>query len=599
MTVYAQNTEIIPPVAGKSVWRRAVLLTAILGLAGCFPIDDGFNPEDWSWDAGGGKVYIRIALKGARFAVDLDNPTREHIGWFEAVFKENTTADYYLGSATAGEDYITVAVPYGKTYDILVLAGTPANGQVSNGVKVLLASGLFLGYSVAYGQNIVSVPMKLHKTTDSLAWDETAEEFTYTPRITGIDALQSAKTGANLFYDVAPRAYLTPYPEVYSAAHQRPAIAVSEGAGSVDLAITDTLPSAAKSGVLYRCYYNLTYYGFSDSSSGSGPWNIRRGVTNQLYTQETSYGGGVPISSCYYVSASGDDGNIGYLEEKPFKTLAKAVKAVRQKTIPWIKTITALGELNQSTEGGSDGNGVFVIQAPAPGEYAGLIRITGGGSGVLSSGMTGRRVLYITGANTKIQLDHIAITGASNVSNAAGICLDGDAELILEAGGIIEGNTSVNSGARGGGVLTLGTSVFTMKNGSIRNNRNQNGFGGGIYIGENSTFIMEGGDITGNYSASHGGGVHLTGANTVPKFYMSGGVITGNRTLQTGGGVVMANGETWLSDGIQIYNNIAGVNGQNLGVQPGYNGRLYYNGLQANTLYAGYYENGVLGPMLP
>jgi hypothetical protein len=278
---------------------------------------------------------------------------------------------------------------------------------------------------------------------------------------------------------------------------------------------------------------------------------------------------------------------------------------VRAKAIPWIQTIAVLGELNQSSEGGGNGNGVFVIGNDPT--FTDVIRITGdpvltgGGSAVLS-GMSGKRVLYINGnANIKIQLDHISITGASGVGEAAGVWLAGSAELILEAGGVIEGNTSIVASAKGGGVVTLGTSKFTMKNGSIRNNRNQSGFGGGIYVGENSTFSMEGGDITGNLSSSHGGGVHLTGANNfIPKFYMSGGIITGNSTSQIGGGVVMANGQTWLSDGIQIYNNSAGQNGQNLGVQSGvYTGRLYYNGIQVNTVGVGYYENGPLGPTLP
>jgi hypothetical protein len=241
-----------------------------------------------------------------------------------------------------------------------------------------------------------------------------------------------------------------------------------------------------------------------------------------------------------------------------------------------------------------------------------VIRITGdpaltGGIPATLSGMTGKRVLFISGnSTTKIQLDHIAVTGGA-VGEAAGIYLAGSAELILETGGVIEGNISTGNGARGAGVLTLGTSKFTMKDGSIRNNRNQRGFGGGIYIGNNSVFTMEGGDITENYSYAHGGGVHLTGAGSVPKFFMTGGVITNNRTLQTGGGVAMANGETRLFDGIRIYANVASnqndqiQNGQELAIQPSYGGRLYYNdpGAAVNTVGSAFYEDNPLGPILP
>ncbi|MDR0561256.1 MAG: hypothetical protein LBG73_01030 [Spirochaetaceae bacterium] len=526
---------------GGNAFCRVILPTAILALAGCFPIDDGFNPEDWSWDAGGGRVYIRIALNTARFAVDLDNPTQEHIGYFEAVFKESGLPNaYYIGSATAGEEYITVAVPYGKNYDILVLAGTPANGQVYNGVKVLLASG-FTNYTVIYGQNIVSVPMTLHKTADSLDWNEATEKFTYKPAITGVGALQSANTaGANLFYDTAPRAYLTPYPEVYSAAHQRPPIAVSEGTGSVELTITDTLPDAAKSGVLYRCYYNLTYYGFSDSSSGSSPWNIRRGVTNQLYTQDAPYGGGVPISYCYYVKADGNDADAGYLKEKPFKTLAKAVKAVRDKTIPWIKTIAVLGTLNWASESAQadanykEGGSVFAVKNSA---FTDEIRITGDpaitdGVPAVLSGMTGRRVFYITGANTKLKFDRIAVSGGYE-QIGGGFNITGQAKVELDSV-IVENNSSTH----GGTYISEAGTELTLIDCTIRDNKSQqnggggSGFdGGGVYVTSSGIVNMKGSTvIAGNTAQRYGGGVYAVNSGI---FNMYQGSIAGN-TAPTG-----------------------------------------------------------------
>jgi hypothetical protein len=89
----------------------AVFLAMVLTLAGCFPMveGDGFNAEDWKWDAGGGKVYIRIDLNASRFAVDLDNPTQDHAVYFEAVFKEEGTTNYYTGAAAAGERFCQVS----------------------------------------------------------------------------------------------------------------------------------------------------------------------------------------------------------------------------------------------------------------------------------------------------------------------------------------------------------------------------------------------------------------------------------------------------------------------------------------------------------
>jgi hypothetical protein len=565
MAIYVQDKEIIPPGAGKSVFYRAVLLAAILALAGCFSIDDGFNPEDWSWDAGDGKVYIRIALNAARFAVDLDNPTQEHIGYFEAIFKESGLPNaYYIGSAVAGEEYITVAVPYGKTYDILVLAGTPANGQALNGVKVLLASGM-VSYPVIYGQNVVSVPMKLHKTADAFVKDGTASgnAYEYTPTITGIQALLSAQASSGKSPLItSAQAYLAHYPNPYEGVtYTQPQVgtitANSASGGTLRFPVTGTLPDNAQDTDIYSCCYNLTYHAFSDAASGSSPWDIRRGIINQMYTEEDVFGGGVPLGYCYYVSANGDDSNIGYQKEQPFKTLAKAVKAVREKTIPWIKTIAVLGELNLVSESSANYPGyqvssdVFVIPNLQAGENAvDLIRITGdpaltGGIPAVLSGVSGKWVLSIAGTASKIQLDHIKITGSSGGAGG-GVRVWGGAELTVQDGALITGNK--NNG-----------------------NRASNTAGGGVQV-NNAKLVMRGGEISGNDMTSRsasgnagvGGGVFITGGGS---FEMSGGVIKGN-TAQFAVGVYVFNGIFKMIDGL-IRGNIAdgGTPGGGAGVE--------------------------------
>jgi hypothetical protein len=432
--------------------------------------------------------------------------------------------------------------------------------------------------------------MTLHKTADTLAWDESTGQFTYKLSVQGVGALRLAQPNGDLLYDAAPRAYLIPYPDVYSAAHQRPPITVSEGTGSLILTIKDSLPDAAKKGVLYQCYYNLTYYAFSDPDSGSSPWNIRRGITNQMYTQDTSYGGGIPISSCYYASATGSDANAGYLKEQPFKTLAKAVKAVREKNIPWIKTIVVLGELNWASESsayypGYQANAnVFVIPDLQAGESAAdLIRITGdpaftGGVPAVLSGATGRRVLYIYGANIKIQFDHIEITRGNLTENAhgGGMWIGNGAQVALKAFSQINGNEASSAGGvwiESGGKLTL------SENADIHHNKAKGlGYGGGVYMMNTDTAVpsltMNGGTIRNN-TALGGGGVNVNNG----WFSMSNGSVRdntvqpadGSRTQFGGGGVRIESGGLFYMTGGSLIDNMADGQRENVGYKSGAN----------------------------
>jgi hypothetical protein len=64
---------------------------------------------------------------------------RDYVTYYEAIFKNGT--NYYAGNAKLGDAYLTVRVMPGTGYEVLVLAGTPANNDLSNGEKVLLGSG--------------------------------------------------------------------------------------------------------------------------------------------------------------------------------------------------------------------------------------------------------------------------------------------------------------------------------------------------------------------------------------------------------------------------------------------------------------------------
>ena len=83
----------------------------------------------------GQTVKVRVALNTERLSLPTDTPSKEDMRYLEAIFREQGTGRYYTGSAEIGESRIMVSVPSGKTYDILVLAGTPADGNVTTGLR--------------------------------------------------------------------------------------------------------------------------------------------------------------------------------------------------------------------------------------------------------------------------------------------------------------------------------------------------------------------------------------------------------------------------------------------------------------------------------
>ena len=66
-----------------------------------------------------------------------------------------------------------------------------------------------------------------------------------------------------------------------------------------------------------------------------------------------------PVSDTYFVRADGSDRNHGLSEDKPFRSLFKAV--VMANTTP-VKTITVIGTLNLSSEQSTSMERVFLIQ---------------------------------------------------------------------------------------------------------------------------------------------------------------------------------------------------------------------------------------------
>jgi hypothetical protein len=130
-----------------------------------------------------------------------------------------------------------------------------------------------------------------------------------------------------------------------------------------------------------------------------------------------------------------------------------------------------------------------------------------------------------------------------------------------ESGGlhIVDGAFTMNDGdisgnkafAHGGGVSVSGANtIFTMNDGNISGNK-AIANGGGVYIA-GGTFKMTGGKITGKNAGHNGGGVFITGSSS--RFFMDAGTIggnipgEGNEATDKGGGVYVDGGAEFSMD---------------------------------------------------
>jgi hypothetical protein len=138
------------------------------------------------------------------------------------------------------------------------------------------------------------------------------------------------------------------------------------------------------------------------------------------------------------------------------------------------------------------------------------------------------------------------------LKNNADVTMDGD--LTLKNGNAV--NSTYISATYGGGVYIEGTSLFTLKSGTITENSATDG-GGVAAEGSGSRFLMEGGTISANVTGStigKGGGVRLYNH---AYFEMTGGTITGHTVAYSGGGVLAENNSTFILDGGNIVGNTA------------------------------------------
>ncbi|MDR1636421.1 MAG: hypothetical protein LBR93_03705 [Treponema sp.] len=221
----------------------------------------------------------------------------------------------------------------------------------------------------------------------------------------------------------------------------------------------------------------------------------------------------------YYVRANGKDKNAGISEEKPFKTLAKAVEAASGSTV---KTITVLGTLNSALPEITNTGAEIVI--------TGKPDAAARDKAVLQIPKEGKA--FNAGGDSRIRFEHITITGGelsgiqvnegATVTLGQGAVVSGNSRrygggiLVIKGGTLVmSGNALVtkNHADSGGGIFTVGTllmkdDALVSENDVGMTDDGKDGQGGGVYA-ENAEVTLEGNAAVVKNSGFWGGGIYI------------------------------------------------------------------------------------------
>lgn len=230
-------------------------------------------------------------------------------------------------------------------------------------------------------------------------------------------------------------------------------------------------------------------------------------------------------------------------------------------------TFTMLGGIitnNEATNGG--GGGVYI----------GGGRFEMSGSAVITRNKTASSLggggVFMNGSDTVYALNEFIMSGNAVISentatngNGGGVYMNSAPEVTMN-GGSITGNTAANNG---GGVYAF-SGTFTMNDGTIAGNKATAKNGGGVYANGSTVFTVKDGTIGGSTAADanaakYGGGVYISNGT----FTISGGKVTGNSAVEDGGGVRLSKGTFNMSGSAVISRNTADGYGGGVDVNNG------------------------------
>lgn len=254
--------------------------------------------------------------------------------------------------------------------------------------------------------------------------------------------------------------------------------------------------------------------------------------------------------SYIYISQTGNDVTGDGSEANPYATIGKAVAKIQELNNSAANYyLMVSGMISENA----------VIPADIPAKSIAVSGAGGTGTDIIDGGGTGNVLVIKT--SVKVTLKNITLkNGLATTTGGGGLCLAGNANVVLETGTVITGNRAelkdASNPKNGGGVFVSAGATLTMNDGASVTNNTTYGAGGGINLDKDgATFIMNGGTISGNIAGvvnsdgsitgfiapgeteskgGNGGGIRAGENATVT---INGGSIIGNKAYKNGGGI--------------------------------------------------------------
>ena len=279
--------------------------------------------------------------------------------------------------------------------------------------------------------------------------------------------------------------------------------------------------------------------------------------------------GTIKYRTDFYVSTNGSDEQGNGTITKPYKTINKAYKQVKEEATIYIMDTITQNETIRFTEGKNihltsyqTSNAIkkgkslsdFLILQHEGNLTLSNVTIDGNNISDIKGG------IWINNGTVNLETNTI-ITNFSVNSNTGYMCGGGIRVEKNSTLNINGGTISNNSAPCSGGVHNVGTTI--LNSGLITRNQATTAQAGGIYITSGSNFLMENGTISFNTTPSHGGGALIEGKATI-----NGGTISNNTSSEGGAfkatakavitinnGKITNNKSTNWAGGIMVYNN--------------------------------------------
>jgi hypothetical protein len=290
---------------GFTVIAGVCLVTACGG-----PFPGYFTENEWN-----GNVRIPLSvfasLYGADRSVYNDVAVKELIDYYEVIFRKSDGSAYYRGIAEKGRKYLTLTVPVGDDYKVLLLAGNSSYGT-------LLASAYAGDVDIGLGTNTVSMTMSLIKIN--------AEDLSITKGTNTTVSILTSPASAGAYRYIELSKGDTNIVLAVNFHGQLANLAAAEGATGTVTAVSNVLTilpyqgsnfplyvesdntSLGSSSLSYKpvpvipsndatgiAHFEIKYRAFGDAASGGRTWSITSGLNFGEVDIKDGIGGGILV----------------------------------------------------------------------------------------------------------------------------------------------------------------------------------------------------------------------------------------------------------------------------------------------------------------